>query len=189
MTIGAKTELRPFEPSDVDGLRLIVNHAGLAGRRFLPRGFSADLPLSIRDGERLIEKWLGADEEVNLAIDSIASDRLVGYVNFGWGWDDHCPWGAVVIDPSEWRRGLGSEALDSMLGHVFGTTVAHTISCWLPEWNKEGLGFAKKHGFRAMGRIRRAGLRDGAWYDTIPVDLLRSEWMERMREDDLAASG
>jgi RimJ/RimL family protein N-acetyltransferase len=179
--------LRPFEESDSVQLGKLLNRHELIGRRYLPHKYGDDLPLSSRAVENIIDKWVEGDKQATMAIISRETEQLVGYAGMGWGWDAHSPWLSVVIDPRSWRRGFGSEALELLLVHLFGSTVAHSISAWLPEWNREGLAFARAHGFAPSGRIRRAGVRDGAWYDTIPVELLRREWLARRGSDDDAA--
>jgi RimJ/RimL family protein N-acetyltransferase len=104
---------------------------------------------------------------------------LIGHASCDWDWDPLCPSVAVVIAPSDQRQGYGSETLNLMLGYLFGHTPANNANAWMADWNRDALGFAKKHGFQESGRSRREGLWEGAFYDEIVMDLLRSEWPDR----------
>jgi RimJ/RimL family protein N-acetyltransferase len=53
---------------------------------------------------------------------------------------------------------------------------AHNTTTWVAAWNAPALAFATRHGFRQAGRLRRAGIRHGAYYDLVILDMLRSEW-------------
>jgi RimJ/RimL family protein N-acetyltransferase len=85
----------------------------------------------------------------------------------------------VVIAPQYQRHGYGSGVLHILLDYLFGQSPAHSLSGWMGDWNQAARGFAKKHGFQESGVWRRDGLRDGAYYDGIQVDILRSEWLAR----------
>jgi RimJ/RimL family protein N-acetyltransferase len=63
-----------------------------------------------------------------------------------------------------------------LLHYLFENTPAHNVSGWLADWNQAARGFAQKHGFRESGRSRREGIRQGAYYDGILVNILRPEW-------------
>jgi RimJ/RimL family protein N-acetyltransferase len=63
-----------------------------------------------------------------------------------------------------------------MLRFAFENTPAHVTSCWIADWNKGALHFVTGHGFQQAGRMRRAGIHQGKYYDVIVADLLRSEW-------------
>lgn len=171
--------LRPFEPDDTPALHAYLSHPALASRRYIPWGISWELPLRQAQAADVIGKWAGAERQLNLAVVLSESDAIIGHARADWGWDTHVMDVQVVIDPACWRKGYGSQALDLILTYVFQQTVAHNVSTWIAEWNAEGLAFAPKHGFTDVGRERRSGVRDGAYFDTVVLDMLRPEWLAR----------
>lgn len=177
-----RLSLRAFEPPDVDGLHAMFNHPSLAGRRYLPWGFPGELPLSRQQVEKAVEKWSGEERGAHLAVTLKESGDLIGHAGMGWGWDPHCPDVVLVIDPAHQRQGFGSETLDTLLRYLFENTPAHNVSAWMADWNQAARAFTQKHGFQECGRWRRDGLRQGKYYDTVQVDLLRPEWLARQRE-------
>ncbi len=176
---GQHITLRPFEPEDVSASKIYLNHPDLIGRRYLPWTFSETAPLSHAQVEAVYQKWSEATKSLHLAIVQQETQDLIGHAEFEWNWDPHCPSVAVVIAPTHQRQGYGSEALGLLLAYAFGYTPAHVISARAAEWNRAARAFAEHHGFQESGQMRRAGIRQGAYFDVLVVDMLRSEWQER----------
>jgi len=178
---GRAVRLRPFEPDDLPALAGYLNHPELEGRRCLPWGFPEVAPLSRRQIQGIYERWAGEEKGLPLAVLQAEGDRLIGHAECGWDWDPHAPSVSVTIDPSHQRQGFGSDAFRLLLRYLFENTVAHSVSCWIADWNEPALAFVQCHGFRLNGRMRRAGLRRGRAYDVVLTDILRPEWEERER--------
>jgi ribosomal-protein-alanine N-acetyltransferase len=171
--------LRPFEADDVPALMVYLNHPGLAGRRYIPWTFPELAPLSQKQVQEIVQQWGKAEKSLTLAIVHGASEALLGHAECDWSWDPHCPSLSVVIASEHQRQGYGSESVRLLLQYLFGHTPAHVISCWIADWNRPGLQCAARHGFLAAGRMRRAGLYQGRYFDAIVADLLRSEWKQQ----------
>jgi RimJ/RimL family protein N-acetyltransferase len=176
---GPSVTLRPFEPDDVAGLRGYLNDPELCGRRYIPWGFPEIAPLSQRQIEAVYEKWAGEEKGLPLAIVRNDSGELTGHAECDWGWDPHSPSVSVVVAPPHQHQGNGGEALDLLLRYLFDYTPAHSVGCWIADWNEPALRFAARHSFRQGGRVRRIGLRQGAEYDMIVADILRPEWQQK----------
>lgn len=177
---GPGLRLRPFEPGDVAALHAGLNHPDLAGRRYLPDEFPVETPLSLKQAEAVGEKWASAGKKQHdLVIVRNQDEVVVGYAHVNWWWDPHAPDLHLVIFPPYWRSGYGAETLDLLLGYLFGSTVAHNVSGSFANWNAEARAFAARCGFSECGGYRRAGMRQGGYYDEVVVDLLRPEWLAR----------
>ena len=172
-----RLHLRPFEHEDLPALKEYLNHPELVGRRYLPWGVPGEMPLSSQQVEVVLQKWGEADDESHLAVELIAEPTLIGHLGFGSGWDPHNPFVEIVIAPGYQHRGYGSELLALLVRYLFMNTPAHNVSGWISDWNQAAYRFACKHGFQECGRSRREGLRQGAYFDEIVVDLLRPEWL------------
>ena len=175
---GEQVLLRAFEPEDKLPLHAFLNHPDLTGNRYLPWRFPNETPMSSKQVEKILEKWEEEEKAVHLAVILRDSQELIGHAFVDWGWDPHCPNLAIVIAPDHQRRGYGSEVLDLLLDHLFESTPAHNVSGWIAEWNQAAREFVQKHGFKESGRWRRDGLRKGAFYDGLLVDILRPEWRQ-----------
>lgn len=176
---GETVVLRPFEPSDMPSLHSYLNSLEIEGRRYIPWEYPWGTPLSRGQVEAIVQKWAGADKSLCLAVARLERDDLIGHAECDWEWDPHCPSISAVIAPHWQRQGYGSEVFRLLLRHLFENTVAHSVGCWLADWNEPALRFVQQRGFVIGGRMRRAGVRNGAYYDMIIADLLRPEWRER----------
>lgn len=176
---GSTISLRPFEPGDVSALETYLNHPALIGRRYIPWKFPEVAPLSYKQVEGIYQRWSEAEKSLQLAIVQRENQALIGHAEFDWGWDPHCPSLSVVIAPTHQCQGYGSEALRLLLGYAFEYTPAHVISGWVAEWNQPARAFLDRHGFQEAGHLRRAGIRQGQYFDVVVADMLRSEWQQR----------
>jgi RimJ/RimL family protein N-acetyltransferase len=172
-----RVTLRALETTDVDALHGYLNHPALVGLRYLPWEFPDTTPLSRGQVTDILEAWKKKKKALTLGIELPGSEELVGHVSLSWGWDTHCPTLGVVVAPDHQCAGLGSAALHLVLGHLFGSTPAHNVSGGTSGWNEAGIAFALHHGFTVCGRVPRAGIRDGAWFEDVIVDILRPEWV------------
>lgn len=184
---GRQIRLRAPEPGDVAALAELLNQPALAGRRYLPHGFPEQAPLSTRQVERILERWTEEEEATHLAVVLEATAAVIGHAGFDLGWDPHNPSLHVLIHPEHQRKGHGTETVQLLLDYLFGFTPAHSVTCWLEDWNVEGLAFAGRVGFRTAGRLRSAGRRAGATYDLVVLDLLAPEWGSHREEETHAA--
>ena len=169
-------EFKPFTKEDLPALHGYLNLPELSGRRYLPRGFPEELPLSSEQVEKIWEKWGEKKNGFVYAVIHQESRELIGHVEADWGWDAISPGISIVITPGYQRSGCGSEALKLMLSYLFNNTVAHNVSSWMAEWNTPARAFAAKHGFQEVGLEHCIGERKGEYYGEFTVDLLRPEW-------------
>jgi RimJ/RimL family protein N-acetyltransferase len=171
--------LRPLDTEDSASLQAYLNDDGILGRRYVPWAVRDAEPLSRPQVAGILEEWGKEKSGFTVGIQAKASGRLVGHATCEWRWDPHCPSVSVVVAPSQQRSGHGSEALRLLLEHLFLDTPAHTVTGWIASWNEPALAFAAAHGFVESGRIPRAGLHNGAYFEQVIVALLRREWAAR----------
>ena len=172
-----RVALRALESTDAGALQTYLNDPALLGRRYIPWGMADIAPLSLSRVEEILDSWAKEKKALTLGIELRETGELVGHTGWYWGWDTHCPsvWIAVATDHQ--RVGIGSDVLLLLLTHLFENTPAHNVNGWIAGWNDAGLAFARAHGFIETGRIPRCGIRDGAYYQEVMVDILKPEWL------------
>jgi RimJ/RimL family protein N-acetyltransferase len=168
--------LRPIEVEDAATLHAWFNHPDLLGRRYMPWDVSEGMPLSMQQVEAIVQKWAAPEKAMHLIVMLREHKIPVGYAECDWGWDTHTQSISVVIAPSYQRKGYGSEVLLLLLHYLFTSTPVHHVGCWIAHWNEAGRRFVERHGFQENGAMRRAGIREGRFYDLIMADILRPEW-------------
>ncbi|MCF6408960.1 GNAT family N-acetyltransferase [Pseudalkalibacillus salsuginis] len=107
--------------------------------------------------------------------------KLIGTVN--WYWEDEITnWlsnGIVIFDSKYWSGGYGTEAFKLWTDYIFKSmdVVRVGISTW--SGNVRMMKLARKIGMIEEGRIRKARIVDGEYYDSIKMGILREEWEQR----------
>lgn len=170
------TRFRPFRKDDIELLDEYLNQPALLGRKNLPWGLSEYIPLSRPQIEEILKKWLEKKKGFVLAIEEVSSSTFLGHIDLDYGWDTLQPSISITITPSQQRNHFGTAALQLGLNYVFKNLPAVQVNCWVSEWNAAGVKFAEKNGFKQCGRMRRAGLFKGKFYDIIVLDILKTEW-------------
>jgi RimJ/RimL family protein N-acetyltransferase len=181
-----RLSLRALEADDVEALQAYLNEPAMIGRRYIPWAVRDAVPLSRRQIEEILDSWAKEKKAFTLGIELRETGELVGHAGCSWGWDTHCPGVSVVVAAAHQRTGIGSDTLSLLLKYLLDDTPAHNVNSWIASWNEAGLAFARKHGFTESGRIPRGGIRDGAYYEEVMVDILKREWTAAGGDRDAA---
>ncbi|RDY66644.1 N-acetyltransferase [Halobacillus trueperi] len=75
-----------------------------------------------------------------------------------------------------WGRGYGSDIIQTLLKHLFYTLNLERVQLDTWSGNTHALRLYEKTGFQTEGRLRKNEYVDGAYYDTILMGMLRSEF-------------
>jgi RimJ/RimL family protein N-acetyltransferase len=170
--IGTKVYLRPLEREDAPVLVPWFNDPEVT------RTLRRYLPLALREEQDFIEK-LGQNEH-NLAV-GIAlcdSDWLIG----GTGFHDmdlrnrHASFGILIGEKTEWGKGYGTEATFLMVRYAFETLNLNRVWLHVYEYNPKAIRTYEKVGFRREGVLRQDCYREGRYWNTIVMAILREEW-------------
>lgn len=164
--------LRALESEDLDRVVGYLAHRAAWGVRGL-RGDRLG-PMSRAEIRSRVEDWPKKEQGQFLAIE--VSDELVGHVEMGWDWDAISPHVWVFVAPEHRRLGYGSAAARMSIDWLFNHMPAATVQAWVAEPAAGAVVFAQSVGFVPVGRVRRTGIKDGAYYDDIPLQILRDEW-------------
>ena len=81
--------------------------------------------------------------------------------------------GIMIGDRNYWDGGYGTNAVDSLLAHIFTTTPMELVYLHTLDWNQRARCSFAKSGFREIKQVRRSGL------DFIYMEIARNEWEER----------
>lgn len=166
-----EVRLRPVESDDVPIVAAFLAHPSLVGRR----GLDHDRPVA-----RSVAALAAAVEELIDPQDgeawAVEAGGVVGLVMVDWWWDALTPWAHVVIDPQHQRQGHATAAARLVMDRLFLGTAAGLIQYGVPSWDEPGIAFADSLGGQGVGRKRRAGIRDGAYFDQVEYAMARSTW-------------
>jgi RimJ/RimL family protein N-acetyltransferase len=112
-------------------------------------------------------------------IHRLDDDRLIGFIDLaaisfqhGEGWV-----GMAIGERDCWGQGYGTDALRLVLRYAFQELDLHRVSLGVFANNPRAIRSYEKAGFRFEGIERQATIREGAYYDTFYMGVLRSEWL------------
>jgi RimJ/RimL family protein N-acetyltransferase len=170
--VGKAIYLRPLEKSDAPTLVPWFNDPDI--NRTLLR---CD-PMTVRQEELWIEKVAEGGSALVLGVVLKADDRLIGTT--GLHQIDHrnrsSGFGIVLGAKEEWGKGYGTEATWLIVKHAFETLNLHRVWLHVYEYNQRGIRAYEKVGFHREGVLRQSYYREGRYWDTIVMAVLREDW-------------
>ena len=145
--------LRPFEPSDVDGMARIYGEAEVMEHvcvGVLDREGTAMLLADYRrlQEERGFSTW---------AVVSRSSGALIGDAGFGVYLPTGEPELGYTLAPTAWGRGFGFEAAEACIAAAFAHLPFPRIVAKIEPRNERSLRLAKRLGMREEGTIEVDG--------------------------------
>lgn len=84
--------------------------------------------------------------------------------------------GIMIGDRDYWGKGFGSDAVDTMLTHIFTTTQLNRIYIHTLNWNKRARCSFAKSGFRERKHVRRSGM------EFVLMEVMRLEWGKKIQD-------
>jgi aminoglycoside 6'-N-acetyltransferase len=146
----------------------------------------------IRRTPQVFEHWRGGDDLVAAIEEDFAEADVVAYVIeldgrvVGW-----IQWGAeeepdyrhanidLYVDPAVHGRGIGSDAVRTLIRHLINDHGHHRITIDPSVDNLAAIRAYSKVGFRPVGVMRRHERgNDGTWHDSLLMDLLADELID-----------
>lgn len=168
--VGANVYLRPLDRGDAPAFVTWMNDPDLS--RFL----LTCRPMTLRAEEEYIDS-LAQGERISLGIVLRDGDRLIGGAGLH-DIDSRCrkaTFGILIGPPEERGKGYGTEATRLVVGYAFETLNMNKVCLHVYEYNPRGVRTYEKVGFRREGVLRQETYRDGRYWDTIVMGILREE--------------
>lgn len=169
--IGENTYLRPIEKADAPLFVAWLNDPEVS--RFTQQY----LPLNLRQEEEYLARLYQDKENVILGIVERATDRLLGAAGFhqiDWR-NRQTGFGIVIGAKDAWGKGHGAETTRLMLRYAFATLNLHRVWLRVYSFNERAMRCYEKVGFQREGVLRQDVFRDGRYWDTIMMSVLRDE--------------
>jgi RimJ/RimL family protein N-acetyltransferase len=171
--IGLTLYLRPLEKTDATMVMGWLNDPEVN------RTLQTCFPINLVFEEAFIEKTSPSD--LRLVIVLRDNDKPIGVV--GLHEPDlrnrHAGFGITIGAKEEWGKGYATEATRLFVQHAFATLNLHRVWLKVYAYNPRGLRVYEKVGFQKEGVLRQDNFREGRYWDTIIMGLLREEWEAR----------
>jgi RimJ/RimL family protein N-acetyltransferase len=170
--IGTKIYLRPLEREDAGTLVPWFNDPEVT--RYLKRY----RPMNRRGEEEFIDKLSTDESAIPLGIVVRETDALIGagglhHLDFK---NRSAAFGISIGEKSEWGQGYGGEATGLIVRYAFETLNLNRVWLLVYEFNERGRRTYEKVGFQKEGVLRQDYYRDGRYWDTLTMAILRQDW-------------
>lgn len=182
MILGKKVRLRAFRDDDLKNCVAWLNNPAVT------RYLQSMRPWSVSEERAWLERIMRNDDPTSVTFVVETSDGeysgSAGLMHIDPR-NRSAEAGIVIGRPEDWGRGLGTEAMLTLLRHAFEELNLHRVHLRVYAFNERALRSYKKLGFVEEGRQREALFRHGAWHDVVSMAILQPEFFERHgRTDD-----
>jgi RimJ/RimL family protein N-acetyltransferase len=169
--IGTAVYLRPLEREDAPVIVPWFNDPEIT------RHLLRHLPISLRDEEAFIDGKGREPDAVVLGVALKQDDRLIGVAGLRhFNHQSRQASFGITLDKREWEKGYGTEATRLLVGYCFETLNLNRVWLHVYEHNGRGIRAYEKAGFRKEGVLRQDQYREGRYWDTVVMSILREEW-------------
>jgi RimJ/RimL family protein N-acetyltransferase len=135
-------------------------------------------PVSLAFEEAFLNRLAESATDIVLGIMVRQSDQFIGVTGFHDidTRNRQVSFGIAIGDKSAWGKGYGTEATRLMVGYAFNTLNLNRVHLRVYEYNERGRRAYEKAGFRVEGRLRQDTFRDGRYWDSLMMAVLREDW-------------
>lgn len=136
------------------------------------------LPLPVAQNKTDMQAIVARESSLAFMIRTLSDDRVIGFVGLGrLLWTHGDAWLGIGLGEREyWGKGYGTDALRLILRYGFTELNLHRVSLGVFEYNPRAVRSYEKAGFVLEGRTRQDVRRDGRYWDSLWMGILREEW-------------
>jgi RimJ/RimL family protein N-acetyltransferase len=170
--IGSAIYLRPLDLADTPVLMTWMNDPEVT------RQLRAYRPIMRLAEEEFLRKLSTSETDVALGIMVREPEQFIGVTGLHRLdiRNRHAEFGITIGEKSAWGKGHGTEATRLMVQYAFDRLNLHRVWLNVYEFNERARHVYEKVGFRMEGRLRQDTYRDGRYWDTFVMGVLRDEW-------------
>jgi RimJ/RimL family protein N-acetyltransferase len=170
--IGEKIYLRPLEREDAPLFVIWLNDVDVT-RTLMFKG-----PLNRQMEEAFLDNLYQDEHRLILGIIDNLTNTLIGatgleQIDFR---HRHAKFGIFIGAKNEWGKGYGTEATRLITQHAFMALNLNRVWLHVVADNRRGIRAYERVGFKREGVLRQDHFREGRYYDTIAMAILREEW-------------
>lgn len=139
-------------------------------------------PMSDQQADAEYRAMAETPENIVFAIVEAAGQKTIGTIGlYQIQWPARRAQMNILIgEPSAWNQGHGTRALEQLCTYGFQTLNLNMIFLGVNAENVGAIRSYEKNGFVHEGRRRSFVYRNGRYFDSLMMSLLRSEWSARL---------
>jgi len=178
MINGKKVYLRALERTDVARMQQWINDPDITPYLISHFPYSLDQEMAWYNSKQRPES-----KEVILGIVEKTTDIHVGNIGLhGIDWvNSVAEVGIFIGDKGYWSKGLGTDAMATMLSYAFGELNLNRIFLNVFKFNERAIRSYEKCGFVVEAVLRDDVFKNNRYHDTVVMGILRDEFDIRGR--------
>lgn len=171
---GKLVRLREYRKEDISIKLSYINDPEVIG--YMESGIP--YPLTLNEELKWFEAISAFKDTYRFAIEAISSGKYIGECGINSiDWKNRVASVVIFIGGKECRgRGFGTEAMKILLSFAFEQINVNKVRLNVYSFNERAIKSYEKCGFKKEGVLRQEIFRNGKYYDTIVMGLLREEW-------------
>lgn len=168
----ARTVLRPFEPADLDGRRVLGQDPEIMQMFGVQLDSTEPVPMSDAEAQEWYDHVTSGPTPLHWAIQH--DGRFVGTTNLHTLREDDqkAQLGVGLLDRRVWGLGLGTEVTREVVRYAFEEVGLHRVGLKVFAHNHRAIRCYERCGFVEEGREREAAFVGGAWRDDVIMGIL-----------------
>jgi len=171
--IGERIYLRPLEREDAAQIVPWINDPDLR------RTMQTNKPLNNQSEWDYIDRLSHSEHDLILGVALKEYDQLIGVTGFHNidFRNRHCLFGITIGAKELQCKGHGKATTQLMLEHAFTTMNLNRVQLMVYEYNERGIRTYTGVGFKKEGVLRQDNYREGRYWDTWVMAILREEFV------------
>ena len=176
MIPGERIRLRAIEPDDLPNYHRWLNDPEVI------RYLTIYAPLSMPDEEAWYEAMRSDPNQMVFAIETETGQHIgnVGLMGIS-SKDRSAELGIVIGDKSQWGKGYGRDAINTMLAFAFNELNLNRVYLRAVTGHTQAIELYGKCGFVEEGRLRECVYSEGRYQDMVMMSVLRREFESERR--------
>lgn len=173
MLEGRLVRLRPVEWDDLPSIVRWMNDPAVTE-------FLLSTPIaSLAEQQAWYQSMQGGKDRALSVVDHEGS--LQGYCGITrLDWEDRqCSVWVIIGEKESWDRGYGTDALSTMLEHLFGELNLNRVYLTVAEENRRAIKAYERCGLRIEGTHRRSRFKNGRYCNDLTMAILREDWRDK----------
>lgn len=168
----ARAVLRPFQPTDVEGRRVLGQDPEILQMFGGQPDFTEPVPMTTTDAQEWYDHVTSGPTPLHWAIEH--EGRFVGTTNLHTLREDDqkAQFGVGLLDRRIWGLGLGAEVTREVVRFGFEEVGLHRIGLKVFAHNARAIRCYERCGFVEEGREREAAFVGGSWRDDVIMGIL-----------------
>jgi len=175
---GKLVRLREYRREDIDLRYNYINDPEIL--RYLESGIP--YPLTFNEELKWFEAVSAFKDSYRFAVEAIAEGLYIGDCGINSvDWKNSVASAVIFIGSKAYRgRGYGTEAMQILMAFAFNQMNINKLRLNVYSFNEQALRSYEKCGFKREGLLRQEIFRDGRYYDTIVMGILREEFKNKI---------